>query len=301
MKFHIFGLWEKIIKPVLYTIVFVSTVALIYVFFTLDSESETYGIFVFVAPVIYALFLFLANIYLEKSKQNVSELLYERESFYLSLLRLREIVNATINKIDKDDFGDVISKVTMFQIMTGRDEATVNALAKGEKAPHIFVKENGFLYTSKMSQLEATVLRFVQKECVVSQKAMKKSMQHLFRCYQRSTKKLEDNILRLRKTYTGELQRLVDTDNYISDFDYKIEDAISKIEDAQRTLEEAEESNKALEDATERTLELLKVSYTQLSDRLDNIEGLILSLPTEVQLYQKVAPNSVKRGKDEQI
>ena len=111
MKFHIFGLWEKIIKPVLYTIVFVSTVALIYVFFTLNSESETYGIFVFVAPVIYALFLFLANIFLEKSKQNVSELLYERESFYLSLLRLREIVNATINKIDKDDFGDVISKV----------------------------------------------------------------------------------------------------------------------------------------------------------------------------------------------
>lgn len=152
-----------------------------------------------------------------------------------------------------------------------------------------------------MSQLEATVLRFAQKECVVSQKAMKKSMQHLFRCYQRSTKKLEDNILRLRKTYTGELQRLVDTDNYISDFDYKIEDAISKIEDAQRTLEEAEESNKALEDATERTLELLKVSYTQLSDRLDNIEGLILSLPTEVQLYQKVSPNSVKREKDEQI
>ena len=113
MKFHIFGLWEKIIKPVLYTIVFVSTVALIYVFFTLNSESETYGIFVFVAPVIYALFLFLANIFLEKSKQNVSELLYERESFYLSLLRLREIVNATINKIDKDDFGDVISKVML--------------------------------------------------------------------------------------------------------------------------------------------------------------------------------------------
>ena len=228
MKFHIFGLWEKIIKPVLYTIVFVSTVALIYVFFTLNSESETYGIFVFVAPVIYALFLFLANIFLEKSKQNVSELLYERESFYLSLLRLREIVNATINKIDKDDFGDVISKVTMFQIMTGRDEATVNALAKGEKAPHIFVKENGFLYTSKMSQLEATVLRFAQKECVVSQKAMQKSMQHLFRCYQRSTKKLEDNILRLRKTYEelGKYDSIegVNHINYISHIPSKILD-----------------------------------------------------------------------------
>ena len=30
-------------------------------------------------------------------------------------------------------------------------------------------------------------------------------------------------------------------------------------------------------------------------------EKVIPFLPTEVQLYQKVAPNSVKRGKDEQI
>lgn len=301
MKFHIFGVWEKIIKPVLYSIVFASTIALICVFFRLDSGSQTYNIYAFVAPVVYALFLFLANIFLERSKQNVSELLYEREGCYLSLMRLREVANATINKIDKDDLHDIKSKIMMFQIMTGRDESTINALANGNKAPHSFVRENGFIYTSKMRRIETEVLSLTQEECADPRKATRKSIQRLIRCYRQADRKLEDNILRLKRTYAGELQRLVDNDNYFSDFEFKIEDAISKIEDNLSLYEETQKSHEALEENVETTLEFLKMSHAQLMDRLEDIESLILSSPEDMQFDLKATHSTAGRKKDEQI
>ena len=84
MKFHIFGIWERVAKPVIYLLVFVLTTALIYIFFAIEHNNDNpiYTTFVFIAPVVYALLLFLANILLEKEKHRVEEKLYEREGFF---------------------------------------------------------------------------------------------------------------------------------------------------------------------------------------------------------------------------
>ena len=200
MKFHIFGIWERVAKPIIYLLIFVLTIVLIYLFFAIEHNNDNpiYTTFVFAAPVVYARLLFLANILLEKEKHRVEEKLYEREGFFLTLSRLRNVTNATINKMVENDLSDIESKVLMFQIMTGRDAETIKAISQGNKNPHIYIRENGFVYTSKMMLLETAALNYIKENQNTSSKSEAKPIRKLLKYYEHSSKKLENSFIKLK-------------------------------------------------------------------------------------------------------
>ena len=282
MKFHIFGIWERVAKPIIYLLIFVLTIVLIYLFFAIEHNNDNpiYTTFVFAAPVVYALLLFLANILLEKEKHRVEEKLYEREGFFLTLSRLRNVTNATINKMVENDLSDIESKVLMFQIMTGRDAETIKAISQGNKNPHIYIRENGFVYTSKMMLLETAALNYIKENQNTSSKSEAKPIRKLLKYYEHSSKKLENSFIKLKMTYGGNLQHLVDYDNFVSNFDFKTDDIISKIEDIQSQLGDSNLSTKEIDEKIDTLRVMINKLCQQFQDAFDNIEDAISSILT---------------------
>lgn len=284
MKFHIFGIWEKIAKPIIYFLVFALTVALICIFLAIEPDNTIYTTFVFIAPVVYALLLFLANIFLEKVKHQIEEKLYERENFFLTLSRLRKVTNATINKLVESDFSDIESKVLMFQIKTGRDAATINAISQGNNCPHIYIRENGFVYTSKMMLLETAALTYIKENQNTNSKPDAKPIRKLLKYYKNSSKKLEDNFIKLKMTYGGNLQHLVDYDDFVSDFNFQTNDIISKIDDLQSQLGDSDSSIKAIDEKIDTLKGMINELCQQTKDAFDNIEDAISSIQTAYEV-----------------
>lgn len=278
MKFHVFGIWERLVKPLIFILVLALTVVLIYIFFAIDRESKTYEMFIFIAPIGYALFLFFASIFLESAKRQVEGKLYEREGYFLTISRLRDVINATINNIDESDYSDIESKVLMFQMMTGRDEATINAISQGKKNPHCFVRENGFVYTSKMMKMETAALACINRKCNSEMPSNERPIISLIKYYNRCCKDVENNYIMLKKTYGGDLQHLVDYEDSISDFNFKADDIISKFDDSIWQLEELNASYKSLAVTIERIQEMINEFSQQAMERLDDIEDVISSL-----------------------
>ena len=282
MKFHIFGIWERIAKPVIYFFVFVLTATLIYLFFAIEHNNDNpiYTTFVFIAPVVYALLLFLANILLEKEKHRVEEKLYEREGFFLTLSRLREVTNATINKLVENDLSDIESKVLMFQIMTGRDVETIKAISQGNKNPHIYVRENGFVYTPKMMLLETAALNYIKENQNTSSKSVAKPIRKLLKYYEYNSKKLENSFIKLKMIYGGNLQHFVDYDNFVSNLNFKADDIISKIDDIQSQLGDSDSSTEAINEKIDTLIVMINELRQQTQDAFYNIEDAISSFLT---------------------
>lgn len=291
MKFHIFGIWERVAKPVIYLLVFVLTTALIYIFFAIEHNNDNpiYTTFVFIAPVVYALLLFLANILLEKEKHRVEEKLYEREGFFLTLSRLREVTNATINKLVENDFSDIESKILMFQIMTGRDAATIKAISQGNKNPHIYVRENGFVYTSKMMLLETAALNYIKENQNTSSKSEAKPIKKLLKYYEHSSKKLENSFIKLKRIYGGNLQHLVDYDDFVLGFNFKTDDILSKIDDIQSQLGDSDSSTEVIDEKIDTLKVMINELCQQTQDAFDNIEDAISSILTAYEITKHEA------------
>lgn len=267
MKFYIFSKWEKIAKPIIYFFVVVLTIVLIHVFFQLDDENKTYNTFVFIAPVIYALLLFYVGILLEKENHRVAEKVYERNKYYLSIERVRNIMNETINKIDWNNADDIQSKVLMFQLLTGRRKEEKEGISQNEN-PSGFLQENGFIYTSEMLEMEKDVLNSVKKDKDVNNEPVCK----LKRFYHKTNKKLERNIVKLKRIYGGEFQHLNNYRDSLSDLGLKMEAIISKTDQTLNSLEQSCELNEYYErkiDEINCDLENIKNVLEEILDAVD--------------------------------
>ncbi len=266
MKFYIFSFWEKENKRIMCFFVSLLTIALVIAFCVINRGEAIYEQFVFIAPIVYSLLLFFVGIILDKSKNKVDEKLYEREKYFLTLVELRSLTNSTINKLTKDDISDIKSKIILFQIMTGRDEETIRNIAKGNKSPHFYVQENGFVYTTKMLTLESAALSYIDGNDNSKVQISGKPIQKLFRYYKKQCNKLEKNYLELKSVYGGAMQHLVEYDNFVLSLDSVVNDITTKIS---KLLNEFDESGTKIE-MIESKVDLIKEDITELNQQVND-------------------------------
>lgn len=271
MEFYIFSKSERVVKPIIFLAVIVSTISLIYGFFAIDHDRTIFTIYTFVAPVVYSLLLFIFGILLEKEKQSVEEKLYERECYYLTLKKLKSVTNCVFNNIYCKDYDLVAIKrgIDWFQLFTGRFD--VSNLNTNEKPP-VIVRENGFVYSSKMKKLETAALTYIDENKNNTSKPKAKPIKRLLKYYAHCTKKLDDNIIRLEKTYRGKLQHLIDYEEFISLNETKFDDIISNTEDIQRQLDDSLSSAYETSEKIDAIKEEIYDLYEWLQDYLDDIE-----------------------------
>lgn len=267
MKFHIFSTKELVAKPIIYGLILLLTGCLISLYCYLPDKK---GVLSFSISITYALMLFLIIIPINHIDSFVAEKLYERESFYLSLRRLRVVTANTICKIDINNLNDVRANIIGFQVLTGRDENTLKRESAGEKINHSYVKENGFSYTDKMIRLENEWLS-LYRSSGGTDRALKKKAKRLNRFYKRSCKALERNYIRIEKLYGGALQNLVERDSAISNTEFALDDINSSLKAIIHDIANIEDVLKQEQEKNEDIQEDIRAAF-------DSIKGDLLSL-----------------------
>lgn len=86
MRFYIFTIWEIIYKKVITVLVAGTTIWSVYWYLNLKDKSDT-----FVVSTVYALFLFIIGIYINTMDKKVNDKFYDREEYYLSLIKLNSV------------------------------------------------------------------------------------------------------------------------------------------------------------------------------------------------------------------
>ncbi len=86
MRFYIFTIWEIIYKKVITVLVAGITIWSVYWYLNLKDKSDT-----FVVSTVYALFLFIIGIYINTMDKKVNDKFYDREEYYLSLIKLNSV------------------------------------------------------------------------------------------------------------------------------------------------------------------------------------------------------------------
>lgn len=144
MKFSIFSKYELSYKWVGYFIIAIATAGsyIAYKYFENDDMS-------FVISILYALFLFVINLYLSNESMNIKNLFYRRKEQYIQLKKLNELYSTGHNLKD-DLFMFVISRKAFME-------------ANNDKKSSPYIKENGFNLKSKYINLEAAYLEERQK------------------------------------------------------------------------------------------------------------------------------------------
>lgn len=271
MKFCIFTWWEKWMKPIIYCLILVLTTILLTSYFFINDKN---GSVAFVASIVYALILFIVTVPLNKIDRYIADKLYERESYYFALKRLREVTNSSISKISMDNMEKFEHHVSWFRMLTGRDDASCQKRLEGDKIP-VYAREKGFIYTEKMNNIERSFLEAYAKK---DAKELKKTGKKLKRLYDKSCTSLEKNYIRIISTYGGALQELVERDNVASDTDYSLSDINSKIDDISYEISnlmcEKDEMTTSARDAKSEIYEICR----DLLEKIDDIELMVTDI-----------------------
>ena len=268
MKFTIFTWWEKWLKRILYVVTFALTGYLFDFYFKITDEN---GSLAFIISTLYALFLFFVQLPINYIDRYTAAKLYERERYFLTLMRLREVTNSTIKKISLDNLKESIDIVIWFQYFTGRDDKSSERRIRGERTP-VVIREMGFIYTEAMKELETKYINACEAN---DKKALLRVGKKLKKCYDKSLKELEKNYSSLMKTYGGALQDLVERDNLASDIDYSLNDIKSKADDIVSEMsflkDEISEAMDSCVEVQREWSELCKM----IEERLEDIETSI--------------------------
>ena len=83
--------------------------------------------------IVYALALFFITIRLGKLDNQTAEKIYEREIFYLTFQRLREVTNSTIANADVNNLEELKKHIIDFQFFTGRTANMIADKLQGKK------------------------------------------------------------------------------------------------------------------------------------------------------------------------
>lgn len=272
MKFNIFKWWESLIKPFIYVIVLLATAGLIAGYCFIKDDG---GVLSFAISISYALALFLITIPISKLDGYTAEKIYERETFYLELKKLRDVTNSTIQKADAKDIESLKKQVFSFQFFTGREEHMVEERLQGKKTP-VFVKEKGFTYTSKMQALEMEFLKNCDSES--NKKKLSKCAKKLCKCYKKSCKRLEKNYNKIAQVYGGALFDLIERDSAASDTEYSLSDIDSKVDEILSYISSIRnELDEAVSKLSDNQRELFG-DHSVLAEKLTDIEYMLLDI-----------------------
>ena len=275
MKFTIFKWWESWIKPFIYVLILIATEGLIACYCFIKDDG---GMIAFAVSISYALVLFLVMIPINKIDRYTAEKLYEREGFYLTLKRLRDVTNCTIEKADEKNLSELIEHIVAFQVFTGRSKNMVEQRLQGKKVP-VYVKEKGFTYSLKMQELEMKILRLHNED--ENKIVLARCAKRLCKCYNRSCKSLDRNYNRIARIYGGALFDLIERDSTASDTEYSLSDIGSKVDEMLSEISSIRnELNELSSDFNDSQRELFG-DHNALSERLMDIEDALLDIKDE--------------------
>ena len=114
MKFNIFSTWELIYKKIIYILIsFISALCICWYLKLPDTQKTDTA---YIVSILYALFLFLIQIYDNYMKNKIDEKFHERKDYYLNLKDLKEIFNL-INYEDCSE-EDVYKLIIDFKVFT---------------------------------------------------------------------------------------------------------------------------------------------------------------------------------------
>lgn len=275
MKFTIFKWWESWVKPCIYVLILIATAGLIAGYCCLKDDE---GMIAFAVSISYALALFLVMIPLNKIDGYTAEKLYEREGFYLTLKRLRDVTNSTIQKADEKDLPELIKHIVAFQLFTGREENMVEQRLQGKKVP-VCIKEKGFTYSLKMQELEMKILKLHASDG--NKKELSKCAKKLCKCYNKSCKRLDRNYNRIARIYGGALFDLIERDSTASDTEYSLSDIGSKVDDMLSEISAIRNELNELSTSYNDGQRELFGDHNVLAERLNEIEDTLFDIKDE--------------------
>lgn len=272
MKFTIFKWWESWIKPLVYIITLLATAGLIIGYCHIKDDGGTLA---FSVSISYALVLFLVAIPINKIEKYTAEKLYEREAIYLTLQRLREITNSTIQKVDKNDINSLRENVIWFQMFTGREARMLKEKLEGKKVP-IVITEKGFIFTSQLQQLEDKFIKLYDEGN--NKKKLSKCAGKLCKRYTTICKRLEKNYCRIAQVYGGALFDLIEKDAAASDTEYSLNDIGSKVYELIAELSSLRSDIDELTSEFSRNQKNVFDDHEHLVEKLMDIEEILLEL-----------------------
>lgn len=272
MKFTIFKWWESWVKPLIYIVMLAATAGLILGYCFIKDDGGTLA---FAVSISYALVLFLVTIPINKIDNYTAEKLYERETFYLTLKRLRDVTNSTIQKADKKDFKSLREHIIAFQIFTGREANMIEERLQGKKVP-VYIKEKGVTYSLEMQLLETEFLKLYDE--ADNKKKLAKCAKKLCKCYKKGCKRLEYNYSRIAQVYGGALFDLIERDATASDAEYSLSDIGSKVDDLVMELSSLRSDIDELSSEVCGNQKYVFNDHNQLAEKLMDIEDILLDL-----------------------
>lgn len=272
MKFIVFKWWESWIKLIIYVFILAATAGLIIGYCCVKDEGGTVA---FAVSISYALVLFLITIPLSKIDRYIAEKLYERESFYLTFKRLRDITNSTIKNSDENDLDGLKNHILDFQIFTGREAHMLEEKLQGKKVP-VLVREKGFTYSSDMQELETRFLKIY--EANGNKKELSKIAKKLCKCYKKSCQKLDSNYNRIARIYGGALFDLIERDTTATDTEYSLSDIVSKIDDLSMELSSLRSDMEDLSSEFNGNQRDVRNDHKMLAEKLMDIEDEVMEL-----------------------
>lgn len=269
MKFTIFKWWESWIKLFIYALILIATAGLITGYYFIKDDG---GMIAFVVSILYALVLFIVNIPINKIDRYTSEKIYERERFYLTLERLRDVTNSTIQKADENDLTELITHIIAFQVFTGRTENMIEQRLQGKKVP-VYIKEKGFTYSSKMQELEMVILKLHKNNG--NEKKVSKCSKKLCKCYNKSCKRLDRNYNRIARIYGGALFDLIERDSTASDTEYLLGDIGAKVDEIHSEICSLMSELKEVESNLSGNQRDLLNNYSELAGKVADMESIL--------------------------
>ena len=272
MKFIVFKWWESWIKLIIYVFILAATAGLIIGYCCVKDDGGTVA---FAVSISYALVLFLITIPLSKIDRYIAEKLYERESFYLTFKRLRDITNSTIKNADENDLDGLKNHILDFQIFTGREAHMLEKKLQGKKVP-VLVREKGFTYSSDMQELETRFLKTY--EANGNKKELAKIAKKLCKCYKKSCQKLDSNYNRIARVYGGALFDLIERDTTATDTEYSLSDIVSKIDDLSMELSSLRSDMEDLSSEFNGNQRDVRNDHKMLAEKLMDIEDEVMEL-----------------------
>ncbi|MGG4107955.1 hypothetical protein AAXB25_29105 [Paenibacillus lautus] len=284
MQFYIFSKHERFYKVIAFSLVFIVTIACIYLYISLNNtlKSNELNILTFVLSLFYALLLFIIGIYLTTMQNKTGNLLYRRKQQYRYL---KGLLSSYSGKFTVDvDTKTLYSTIVFLQVLTGRTDSD-------KKAP---IPQDGFEFTDKYLKLEKSFLEYrasIDKIGSNNQpdqdtdfkltKSKYKSVEKKVKKYHLNIiKQANKNIIKIEKVYGERLTVSLQDEDSLTNNLLVLERLLNEVKSSLLDYEDIEQVAQEYSNYLKRELES---NILQLIDRVENCTDTLQNIEMKLE------------------
>jgi len=284
MKFYIFSKHERFYKIIAFSLVFIVTIACIYLYINLNNtlKSNELNILTFVLSLFYALLLFIIGIYLTTMQNKIGNLFYRRKQQYRYLKDLRSSYSG---KFTLDADAKTLHHTIIFlQVLTGRTDLD-------KKAP---IPQDGFEFTNKYLKLEKTFLEYrasIDKKDFKNQpdqdtefkleKSKYKSVEKKVKNHHlKIIKRLDKNIIKIEKVYGERLTESLQDEDSLTRNLLILERLLNEVKSSLLNYEDIDQVAQEHSNYLKREMESI---ILQLIDRVENCTDTLQNIEMKLE------------------